>query len=519
MASRNHKLLTSVIALLALVNVDAQTTQTLPRLVVNILVDQLRTDYLEAFAPLYGEDGFKRLFKEGRFYTDSQYPFNDVDRASATSCFATGATPYDNGIPSTSWLSRQTVRPVYCDDKPSNLLTTTLSDELELATNRAAIVYSIAPNRDMAMLMAGHIADGAFWIDNMSGAWMSAPYFATHPLWAEQFTKAHSLNTFLRETPWQPLTTTHTQDFQYFFNADNVSLQFTHEFFTDHRFSEFKTSGLINEEVALMVDACLAHTALGADRIPDLLNIGLYAGNFKNAAASASPAELQDIYVRLDQALAHLFASIDQIVGRERTLYVIGSTGYDNSASRDEDFAKYQIPTGTFNIHRASMLLNMYLSALYGQGQYILADFENQIYLDHQLIEQRQLHLSELQQRSGDFIAQMAGVSNTYTAQRLITGAGNPQLEKVRNGWNVNCGGDLLIDVHPGWKIIAEDKTEVSNNGHLYTCYPLFFLGADIKSERITAPVNTSAVAPTLSRHLRIRAPNGSSEAPLPITK
>ena len=155
------RLVTSLVVLLSVASVDAQNSSELPRIVVNIVVDQLRTDYLEAFAPLYGEDGFKRLMAEARYYRDCQQPFRSADRASGAACISTGAIPFDNGVPALSWLSRQTSQPVFCVDdpqyaghqtyeksSPSRLLTTTLSDELEMATGKLSMVYSIAPERE-----------------------------------------------------------------------------------------------------------------------------------------------------------------------------------------------------------------------------------------------------------------------------------------------------------------------------------------------------------------------------------
>ena len=198
-------LLTSLVALLALSGVEAQAASELPRLVVNILIDQLRTDYMEAFAPLYSEDGLKRLMTQSQYYADAQQPFRGADRASAAACLSTGAIPYDNGIPSRQWLSRQTLQPVYCVDDPSfsghqtsertsprYLLTTSLSDELEMATGSRSLVYSICPERDMAVLLAGHAADGAFWLNDQRGAWSGAAFLGTFPAWAQDYEGQHS---------------------------------------------------------------------------------------------------------------------------------------------------------------------------------------------------------------------------------------------------------------------------------------------------------------------------------------
>ncbi len=513
---------------MALVGVDAQNAAELPRLVVNILVDQLRTDYMEAFAPLYGEDGLKRLMAEARFYTDTQQPFYRVDRASAAAMLSTGTSPSVNGIPGLSWMSRETLQPIFCVDdarykglhttertSPQRLLTTTLTDELELATGKKAIVYSIAPEREMAVLMAGHLADGAFWINDETGAWCSTEYYGTiYPSWASVYERSNALSSRIKKMTYESVYEGALQDFHYFQSLDDTEQKdFKHKFEGDRRYRLLKNSVLVNDEVVGFVDQCLKSSYIGRDRVPDILNVGLYAGNFDHRSVTEAPSELQDAYVRLDQALAHLITSVEKIFGKDKALFVVSSTGYadsDDSGQRLEN-----IPTGTFSMQRSSMLLNMYLSAIFGQAQYVVATFDNQIYLDHKLIEQKQLRLADLLARSEEFIAQMAGVRQVYTSQSLVLSSWEPRVSRIRAGWNAICSGDILIEVFPGWVISYENNPDYINPNEAYLSFPLFFLGADIATERITTPVTTAAVAPTLARCLRIRAPNGSSEAPL----
>ena len=178
---------------------DAKAAGTgVPRVVVNILVDQLRSDYLNAFMPLYGQEGFVRLLHEGRVYTQAEYPHYHPDRASAVATLATGTTPYNHGIVGMKWLNRETLRPVFCVDdakyagvqtadatSPSYLGVSTIGDELKVATEGKALVYAIAPYRDAAVLSAGHAADGAVWIDDRTGQWCTSSYYAQSlPTWA-----------------------------------------------------------------------------------------------------------------------------------------------------------------------------------------------------------------------------------------------------------------------------------------------------------------------------------------------
>ena len=186
--------LAALIAALYGFDLEAQTLNLAPRLVVNITIDQFRTDYLEHFAPLYGQEGFRRLLGEGRVYEAVDYPFSPVDRASAIACIATGTTPQYNKVMAQQWIDRKTLRPEYCVSDPKNtaspihMASSTIGDELKVSTNGRALVFGIAQAKDAAILSAGHAADGAFWIDEYTTAWTTSAYYpATAHTWARAY--------------------------------------------------------------------------------------------------------------------------------------------------------------------------------------------------------------------------------------------------------------------------------------------------------------------------------------------
>ena len=137
-------------------------TRQAPKLVVNITIDQLRSDYLESFATNYSADGFKRLLAEGAVFENVSYPFVDPDRASAIATVVTGTTPFYHSITGQQWLDRSSLRPVNCTD--DQLAVTTIGDELKIATDGAAKIFAIAPTQDLAFLSASHVSDGTEWI-------------------------------------------------------------------------------------------------------------------------------------------------------------------------------------------------------------------------------------------------------------------------------------------------------------------------------------------------------------------
>ncbi len=435
----------------------AQAIAQAPRLVVSITIDQLRTDYLDTYAPLYGHDGLKRLLTEGKVFTNGAYNFTPVDRASAIASLHTGTVPYYNGITAEEWLDRQTLRPQNCvrDQKigysPQFLGTSTVSDELKMATNGIAKVFSFAPTADAAILSAGHAADGAAWIS--SGKWVTTTYYRPLNQWLSGYTRL-----FLPD-------------------AD------------------------VNKTVTDAALKCVEQAGMGNDDKTDLLSLTYEAG-------------LQmESYVELDRQIAQLLNGIERQIPRDRILFVITGT-----SSREEEEEgnqeRYRIPTGTFYINRTANLLNMYLGAVFGSAKYVEFCHKNHIYFNHQLLRQKNIHLGEICSRSQEFLLQISGVRNVYTANQLLT-SDSYLLESIRNGFNVEKCGDLIIDVAPGWKLINEDTLEKSSSRSAHVPFPIIVYGAGTKAERIQTPVTVDRIAPAIARAIRIRAPNACSSEPL----
>ena len=521
---KNYRFLASIIAAWTLAHVEAQTVPPVPRLVVNVIVDQLRSDYMEAFSPLYGERGFKRLLKEARVYSQAEYPFSNPDRASAVACLFTGTSPYNNGIVGETWMDRATLRPLYCvEDKahagllttegssPRHLAVSTIGDELKVATEGKALVYAISPYRDAAVLSAGHAANGAFWINDLTGQWCGTSYYGDYPSWAVAYDRYYSLGKRISSIDWQPVNDL-VGNFSYFVSG-GMRKPFKHNFSGDRKFRQFKASGCVNEEVNRFVKHCLTNTTIGVDAITDLLSVTYYAGNFEHNTVTESPIELQDTYVRLDRDLGQLIDDIENKVGADRVLFVITSTGYADQETAD--LSKYRIPTGDFSINKASALLNMYLMAIYGPGQYVETVHGSQLYLNHKYIEEKQISLTQVMDRSQEFLIQMSGVKDVYTSQRLTLGAWTPGISRIRNSFSPKCSGDIFIEVASGWKLVNEETRTSMLVRESYVGFPLFFLGCNVPLETIKTPVTIDCVAPTVAQFMRIRAPNACSLAPL----
>ena len=448
-----------------------------PRLVVNITIDELSSESLESFSHLYSDGGLKRLLSEGMVYTNASYPFTPVDRASAIATLATGTTPYYNGIVGREWLDRETLRPVGCVDdahfsglltketaSPARMSTSTVCDELKIATSGKAMVYAIAPFRDAAVLSAGHAADAALWLNPESGEWCSSVYYLKKiPNWLKSYNEQHS--------------------------TVNKSYGKTS--------SDFTTSPKVNTEVTLLAMECIANTGLGNDKVTDMLCLTYYAGT--DRSTKHRPTDL-------------LITFTNQAIGLENVLYVITSTGHSPIA--EADYSTYRIPTGTFYINRTAGLLNMYLGAIWGQGNYVESTFHNQIFLNHKLLDTRHVSLADATAKAQEIVSMMAGVKHVHTSLQLVNDH-SPQAEKLRNAYHPQRCGDILIEVAPGWRILNEDTQQSEMSVASYTQFPVIFFGASTGKGKIETTLTTDRIAPTLSKAIRIRAPNACTSEPL----
>lgn len=440
-----------VLAVLTGTELEAQSLRPAPKLVVNVAIDQLRTDYIEQFSPYYTADGFKKLLQEGAIYEAASYPFSPVDRASAIAAIATGTTPLYNNIVSSTWLDRTTLRLVgSVDDEkygtsPAKMATSTVGDELKVATGGNAIVCGVAAERDAAVLSAGHAADGAFWFDQSTKRWTTGSYYDKQ-----------------------------AQNLVRLYNGGH-------------------TYGLTNEAVSQFAQSCVSDLAMGKDAIPDLLNItfSLRVPDTENSAA-----EVQMAYLKLDYTLASLVKGIESRVGKDNVLFVLTGTGYTDEAP--VDYASYRIPTGTFYINRTANLLNMYLGAIYGQDRYVEACHHNQIFLDHKVLEQRRIGYGDIITRSKELLLQASGVRGV-----------------AQSPYSSAVSGDLVLDIAPGWQVLNEDTHEQFTSRAAFVPFPIILYGTDIQAEHILTPVTTDRIAPTIAKAIRIRAPNACSAAPL----
>ena len=515
---------TWVLALLCCLSASSAQATEVPKVVVSIMVDQLRGDYLEKFTHLYGEEGFKKLFAEGRVYTNGYYSHTSPDRSSGTASVYTGTTPYYHGITGNRFMQRNNLRVAgIVDDtneanmgintfegsSPNNLLVTTLADELKIATKGHAYVCSIAPERDMAVLAGGHAPNAVLWLSEDCAKWATSAYYGGIPAWTRSYNRREGTRFDWAEMAWEPYYATGVYSYSVY---DGIPREFHYTFRKGdaEAIRRYKTSALINDEVTMLAKTCVAGAMFGRNKTTDMLCVGYYAGNYEHSPESERPIELQDIYCRLDRNIAELIRAVEDKVGVGNALFVVTSTGYADAHRPDSKL--FTLPAGELKMDRCCALLNIYLGALYGKDNYVEGSYLNEIYLNRALIEKRQIKMSELFDRCTEFLCQVSGVKRVYPSLELLSGAADAE---VRAAYNADRSGDLLLEVAPGWTLVDDRWSERIYYNRTHVPVPIMFYGGGFDAQCHRTPVAVESIAPTIAHILRISAPNACATRPI----
>ena len=517
-----NKWLASLIAILAVNGLHAQQSTDPPKLVISIVVDQLRGDYLQFFSPLFGEKGFKRLMNEGLVYQKVDFGFPNVGQASSIATIYTGTYPYYHGIVADKNLDIETHREVSAihDDtylgnytvnrfSPLALMSSTLVDELKIASRGNSEVFSIAPEAEAAILSAGKYADAAFWLDDSNGKWATTTYYKNIPWYIDKVNSNYAIGND-PERVWMPAMT-YYNGFPYTQNITPFKYSITKS--DVDKYSKIKQSPFINQEVTNLAANFFEYAGFGKHTYPDILALTYYAGNYKFSNGNESFGwEIQDIYYRLDKEIERVLDLADKKVGLKNVLVVLSSTGYYDSAAKLPTGFK---PQGEFYPSRCTALLNMYLMAIYGSDNWVEGYYNEQIFLNKKLIENQNIDFNEILRKSSEFIARFSGVQDVTTAaQWFVDDTGRSV--GFRRGMNKKISGDIFIELQPGWSVINEyqdKKTDFTREKVMLS--PVFIFGGNIRREHVYRTIQATEIAPTVAFILRIRSPNAVMDVPL----
>lgn len=522
-----NKLITSVLCSLVGLSTVAMADPSRPKLVVGIVVDQLRTDYIDFLKARFGKEGFNLLINNGLYLKNLDFDVTDLDRANSTAILFTGNYAPASGIPSAKIYDPGTKIPLpVLNDvgtlgnfttetySPSALRLSTISDELAIDGVGLGAIYSIAPDAMQAIIMSGHAGSSAFWINDESGKWATTTYYKEVPAVISQRNYRNPLSERLDTMVWTPST---PLDSYSGIPAQKKYFPFRHAFpkKSADRYELFKSSALVNAEVTDVAIDYIKSLQLGQrGDVIDMLNIGYTAAPYKNTPDGDVRLELQDTYLRLDDQLERLFTAVKEYVGLDNTLIFLSSTGYYDDSVTDD--AAYRIPTGNFSMKRAVSLLNSFLSAKHGNDSYVDGSFRNMIYLDHATLERHGLNLADVRRDARDFLVRMSGVSDVKSITDIL-GETTPELRSISRSIDPKTCGDLRLEFAPGWTVHDDVRIPVTQwqvrQGNPAT--PGFLLAPGVPAQTINTPVSATAIAPTVCSVMRIRSPNGAFSAPL----
>lgn len=509
-----------------------------PKLVVGITISGMRYDYLSVYWDKFGEDGFKKMASTGANCKNARYDYLITEPSVGYATIATGAKPSAHGIVSDFWYERLANQVNYSlDDEeqttvegtygtgafsPAALHSRTLSDELRVLSRFQSKSIGVSMDPQAAVLMAGHTANGAYWIDPNTASWISSSYYMDSlPNWVREFNDKKYQDIYL-DRVWEPLLpiaeysesmldnnpyeTGIAGQMTFPYDLSRISMRDRSE----RDYSVLMTTPWGNTYTKDLAIAAIVNEELGQRGVSDMIHIGFNATKYLADYYSTWSVEMQDTYLRLDQDIAHLLGFLDDHLGMENVVVYVTA---ENALADDPRYLEEsRIPSGFFNYRTSISLLRSYLNAIYGQGEWVTFYYAQQIYLNHQLIEDSRLSLEEVQDRVARFMIQMEGVSNAlqaYVLQRNNFTGG--VYERIQNSYYQKRSGDVIIYLTPGWV----EHSNVNRNGYAEFKFgphvPLIFYGWKINRVTIPDEISPADIAATIAYFLEVSMPENAS--------
>jgi hypothetical protein len=516
-----------------------------PRLVIGIVVEQLKYDQLERFRDRFGEDGIKKLINEGTYFKNASFEYMLTQSAPGHATIATGAEPSLHGITSDNWYLPLKNELIYCTrdltvnpvggsfesglNSPVNLQASTFSDELEMATNKKSKVFGIGIKDNSAILSTGHSADGVYWFDNFSGTWMTSTYYTKSlPPWVADFNAAGYPESYLAGS-WSMLRPpADYADCLPDSNSFEVGFDSRNNFPYDLKKIRAKSAGSAKTSYSLLRETPFANSLttnfairlidkekLGRDDVVDYLSICYSSTDNIGHRFGPSSVEMGDAILRLDKDIKDLLKYVTDSIGKKNVLiYFTAAHGVSEIPSVLE---KNRIPAGYFKQNQALQLLRSYLNAVYGEGNWVKGYSERQIFLNRTLIEDARLSLDDVQKKVARFLVQFTGVGAAYPYSAFeANDFGNGNLKKIINNFNPQRSGDVIITLNPGWVDMDEDYVTNHNSPYEYdTHVPLIWYGWTVNRATVTRKVNMTDIAATLSSLCKVPSPNACTGEPM----
>ena len=507
-----------------------------PKLVVGIVIDQMRWDYLYRYYSRYQEDGgFKQLLKHGFSCENTFIPYTPTVTACGHSCIYTGSIPAVSGIVGNEWWDYKSSDIVYCtqDDNvktigtntdagkmsPRNLLVTTIGDELHLADNFRNKVMGIALKDRSSILPAGHSANGAYWYDEKTGDWITSSYYMNDlPKWVKDLNAKKLVDSYYAQN-WNTLypVSSYTQSapdeepYEYRpFGADAKGFPYNLNQFVGKNYGILPVTPYGNSLTFEMAKAAINGEQLGADSLTDLLAISLSTADYIGHTFGPTSVEQEDNFLRLDRELGDFLRFLDKQVGKGNYVVFLSA---DHGAPQVPAFLKeHKIPAGNLNDQAMAGQLNNIFKSKYNNDKLVIGIFHNQVYLDRNALTSAHLNKGQVYDAIIDFLMQQPGISRAFPLDALDTVTLSAFIKNIiANGYFPARSGDIQIISDPQW--IEEFQRGGTTHGvwNPYDSHiPLLWYGWNIPAGKTNKKVFMTDIAPTIAAMLHIQMPNGS---------
>jgi len=502
---------------------------TRPKLVIGLVVDQMRWDYLYRYSGQYGANGFHRLLAEGFSCENTMIPFLPTYTAPGHACVYTGSVPAINGIAGNNWYDRNSKKTVYCtgDDtsktvgsssgagnmSPANLWATTVTDELRLSNNFKSKVIGIALKDRGAILPAGHSANAAYWYDDALGKWITSNhYMNVLPAWVNKFNDQDLVSAYMSKD-WNTLlpiekysqSTADDKPYEGSISGEKGSV-FPHKLslIGKEKYAAFKTTPYANTYTFDFAKAAIEHEQLGKNTVADFLAVSISSTDYIGHTFGPNSIEAEDTYLRLDKDIADFLTYLDGKIGKGNYLLFLSS---DHGAAHVPGFLKeHKLPGGVMDDAGIQKQLNATVQEKLGISNAVEQLMNYQVYLSSAAKEKeaavKELIINEL--KKNEVIVTAVDLT-TASAASLP----QPLKDRIINGYTPSRSGDIQFILKPGY---FDGGTKGTTHG-LWNPYdahiPLVFFGWNVKQGKLNRETYMTDIAATIAAMLQIQMPSG----------
>ena len=509
-----------------------------PKLVIGIVIDQMRYDYLTRFADRYGKGGFNRILKNGFSLENAHYNFIPTYTAVGHASIYAGTSPSNHGVISNNWYDKVLKKSIYCVDdenyktvgndglvgqkSPHRLYTTTVADQLQLAQNMQGKTIGIAIKDRSAILPVGHTASAAYWYDaGNKNQWITSSFYMEElPDWVKEFNGNNKADDYLNQT-WETLydiktyTQSRADDNVY---ENNLNGQIKPVFPKDLKklreqndnFSLIKTIPAGNTYTVDFAKAVIKGEQLGKSEFTDFLAVSFSSTDYVGHRYGVASVEIEDTYLRLDKDLAHFFNFLDTEVGKENyTLFLTA----DHAAVHVPSYLQsLKIPAHYISTTKLKKFLSDITQKYFNSKELIENVSNYQIFLDQEKIEALGFNKNTVAQRLADEVLSFDKIYKAVTARTLqTTNFTEGIMHALQQGYNPKFSGDVLMIPYPATLNYSRKGTSHGSGYSYDTHVPVIFYGNGIKKGASKKTYKIIDIAPTISNLLKIEAPNGTS--------